>query len=391
MAAYLSSFFSRVSSGTSTVKPSFSSLQPETVQHTQLPSQLYRSEAVYELEKRAIFNKSWLLICHEKFLIDTGKVRHTEIAGLHISVFRTDDGEIHAYHDRCSKTGKSVIELEQETELDRLSETGRLATLACEDCSWSSPDFAHLDEQAHCLASLRVHIDRNGFIYVNADTSSNGLSWTDQFGDFDKQDRLDGIDWENYQYDRSWGLMEVPYNWKVLVDNYNECYHCHCAHPGFRTTTDLTSYKAVGHKGHIAHYVKSLEPEKPTDGSPKKFAFNFMTPSFSHTITPKYWHIMRILPTSHRTIDVLYDTFRHKDCTDAEFDDMHSFIVQVVEEDKDLCIGVQKSMEEGVYHSGPLHPTRESGVIHFQRWYLEQMRKYTQLSSTGGEMRVYQL
>lgn len=46
--------------------------------------------------------------------------------------------------------------------------------------------------------------------------SDDALSWSDQFGEFDKQERLKKVEWEDYSYELSWSMENAPYNWKVL-------------------------------------------------------------------------------------------------------------------------------------------------------------------------------
>lgn len=93
---------------------------------------------------------------------------------------------------------------------------------------------------------------------------------------------------------------------------------------------------------------------------PEKFAFNYVLPSSSHTITPLYFYNMRIQPNGPRSCSVHYDVYRHKDCTDDVFDETHKFFVQVETEDKMLCANTQKSLERGNYNSGPLHRASSS-------------------------------
>ncbi|GAA5849189.1 hypothetical protein JCM8547_006473 [Rhodosporidiobolus lusitaniae] len=108
-------------------------------------------------------------------------------------------------------------------------------------------------------------------------------------------------------------------------------------------------------------------------------------PSASHTLTPLYFYTMRIVPTSARTCDVLYDVYRHRDCDDETYTANHKFFVQVETEDKDLCIATQKSLEQGVYQSGPLHPTAEAGVIYFQQKHIEELKKHFDLEQKAGQ------
>jgi phenylpropionate dioxygenase-like ring-hydroxylating dioxygenase large terminal subunit len=49
--------------------------------------------------------------------------------------------------------------------------------------------------------------------------------------------------------------MDGRYNWKILADNYNECYHCKTAHPDIPSIADLSSYSIKTEAGSIQHYV----------------------------------------------------------------------------------------------------------------------------------------
>lgn len=63
--------------------------------------------------------------------------------------------------------------------------------------------------------------------------SETAISWEEQCGSWDKQDRVKDVEFErDYEYSHSWSMEDCQYNWKVLCDNFNECYHCGSSHPG---------------------------------------------------------------------------------------------------------------------------------------------------------------
>lgn len=71
---------------------------------------------------------------------------------------------------------------------------------------------------------VHVHVDRNGFVYVNLDAASPpDVTWNDQFGSMDLEPRFNqsAIDWDNVEYDHTW-TEEGAYNWKLMQENYNE-------------------------------------------------------------------------------------------------------------------------------------------------------------------------
>lgn len=110
-----------------------------------------------------------------------------------------------------------------------------------------------------------MHVDKNGFVYVNADKSPDAISWKQQFGDFENQDRFKRIDWENFDYALSWSMEDAPYNWKVLcvtlplirliasADPRQRLSRSHCSHDGHHR-----KYYQLGQLQRV--YVFSLRP-----------------------------------------------------------------------------------------------------------------------------------
>ena len=74
------------------------------------------------------------------------------------------------------------------------------------------------------LFRVHVHVDRNGFVYVNLDAKeAPDVSWQSQYERIDEQDVLtsSGVDWDAVEYDFTW-VKEGRFNWKLMQDNYNE-------------------------------------------------------------------------------------------------------------------------------------------------------------------------
>ena len=71
---------------------------------------------------------------------------------------------------------------------------------------------------------FRVHLrkDHRGFVWVNLDSAEEPeVPWEESFQDVDEQPRLRAFTMENYHFDHAWD-MHGEYNWKTLIDNYNE-------------------------------------------------------------------------------------------------------------------------------------------------------------------------
>jgi len=184
---------------------------------------------------------------------------------------------------------------------------------------------------------------------------------------------------EEFTYDHTW---EQPgsYNWKTLIDNYNECYHCLTSHPLIVATSNLDTYDVKGQGGFIQHFVDDKEGlETHIDVAP-----TFLFPAASYSITNHFWYMMRVVPTSPTTSTMQYDVYRHKDSTDEvflEFDDMFK---QIEREDKWLSDNAQTGLNSNTYTAGPLHPFNEKGVIFFKTLVKEDVLKHHAAEEKAG-------
>ncbi len=66
---------------------------------------------------------------------------------------------------------------------------------------------------------------------------------------------------EEYEFDHFWE-MEGNYNWKILADNYNECYHCATTHPDIPALADLASYNVKTIAGQIIHDAATTDEQR---------------------------------------------------------------------------------------------------------------------------------
>ncbi|GAA5849193.1 hypothetical protein JCM8547_006474 [Rhodosporidiobolus lusitaniae] len=267
MTSYLSSLLGRAVAA---------SPKSEGVEATAMPAQFYHSQAIFALEQR-MFSRKWHLACHERLLDENGKYQLQSMAGRDYFVIRGKDGVVRAFFTACRHRGFPVLK-PQTDDSGTTTHRGKAQIISCGYHGWSysingplakAPSFQDVPgfvKEDHGLLPLRVHVDKNGFVYVNMDHSADGISWKEQYGDFEDQPRFKAFDWENYSFSESWGMRAMPYNWKVLGDNYSECYHCSVTHPGFVQTTDLKTYNVKGGQGHIAHFVKA-KPEALVPGT----------------------------------------------------------------------------------------------------------------------------
>lgn len=222
-----------------------------------LPASWYRSPAMYELERRAIFSKRWIMITHSLRFTQAGDyVAFTE-AGFRFFLIKDRQGQIRGFHNICRHRAYPIV----------TKESGHVSTLCCRYHGWSyglqgnlakAPRFETVptfDKSKHSLLGIHTHIDTRGFVWVNLESSESPTQpWKEDFEGVDTQERHKAVHLNrDYHFDHQWS-MEGDYNWKTLIDNYNECYHCPTGHPGVVAVADLTKYYVETKGGHVQHF-----------------------------------------------------------------------------------------------------------------------------------------
>lgn len=86
-----------------------------------LPASWYSAEPFYELEKRAIFSKEWLMISHELRFKEVGDFVNFEMAGYKFFVIRDRKMELRAFLNVCRHRAYPIVE----------KESGKAGILAC--------------------------------------------------------------------------------------------------------------------------------------------------------------------------------------------------------------------------------------------------------------------
>jgi phenylpropionate dioxygenase-like ring-hydroxylating dioxygenase large terminal subunit len=250
-----------------------------------LPASWYTSQEMYELERRAIFSRKWLLMTHQVRLKQPGDYLRYNVAGFDFMLTRDRSGKINAFHNVCRHRAYPVVESDQ----------GSAKILACKYHGWSyglngklakAPGYQDLqsfDKSQNGLFPIHVHIDTNGFVWVNLDGKETPeVAWEDDLGNVDEQERLKEFNFnEDYEFDHFYE-MEGNFNWKILADNFNECYHCKTTHPDVPSLANLESYDVFPKLRYIQHDAATTEEQRETG---LRINSNYYFPNASMTVT----------------------------------------------------------------------------------------------------------
>lgn len=193
-----------------------------------VPAKPYYDPAYFELEREAVFRRSWLQIGHVCELPEKGSFirRELEVLKASILIVRGKDGEVRAFHNVCTHRGTQLVD----------AESGRQSTFSCPYHMWtfgqdgallSAPDFEefHVSKAECALPKVAVEVVA-GLIFVHlGDPESTCREWLGPLAEkLEAMPVARATTFSEYVY-------EIDANWKLTYDNFQENYHLRFIHP----------------------------------------------------------------------------------------------------------------------------------------------------------------
>ncbi|WP_374663531.1 carnitine monooxygenase subunit alpha [Acinetobacter sp.] len=239
-----------------------------------IPKAFYTSKQVFEKEKEEIYAKSWICVGHCSEVANSNQYFTRKIIGENIIVIRGKDSVLRAFYNVCPHRGhelltgagksKNVITCPYHAWTFKLDGSLALAR-NCEN-------VANFDKEGSNLVSLKVE-EHAGFIFINMDPEATCVA--DQLPGFaEKLDEACKVVKDLKLAARF--VTDTAANWKLIVDNYMECYHCGPAHPGFSDSVQVDKYWHTIHENWTLQFGYARSSEKSFKLDP-----SIVDPSFS--------------------------------------------------------------------------------------------------------------
>ncbi len=210
----------------------------------------YTQQDWFNADVQQILAKTWQWVCHVEKLRAPGSYVTADIAGHPIAIVRDREGELRAFYNVCKHRAHMLLSGEGKTNL-----------ITCPYHAWTykldgvlvrAPHTGTL-EDFHtgdiCLDQVLVE-EFCGFVYVNLNPGAQALK--DVSGDLGKEI----MHWAPDVADLTFGhrlTYDIRSNWKNVVDNFLECYHCPVSHKDFCTLVDMDTYKVTTHGIYSSH------------------------------------------------------------------------------------------------------------------------------------------
>lgn len=344
-----------------------------------LPRQAYVDPAVFEWERRNIFS-GWHCVGHAADLEGVGAQRAVGSGVNGTLLVRDDDGRVRAFANVCRHRGH---------ELMACGASAKRRGIVCPYHSWSfklsgelrnAPGFDTVDgfdPGKFGLKELRL-IDWHGWLFVDPSGQDSDfaehVAGTEEIVAPYRPENLKVVARHSY---------ELATNWKVIVENYQECYHCPSIHPELSRISPPTSGENVelpgdwmggwmsmideaetmslsGRSGGVA--IKGLSAEEL-----RTVMYLVGFPNLLVSLHPDYVMTHRMTPLAvDRTHVECAWAFPREALENPDFDPSYAvdFWDLTNRQDWAACESVQRGLSSPLAEPGPLAP-EEEGVYQF--------------------------
>ncbi|MBN3786539.1 aromatic ring-hydroxylating dioxygenase subunit alpha [Burkholderia sp. Ac-20353] len=380
--------------------------------HT-LPQALYMSDAAFDFDMRAIFERSWLQIGFEAEICDVGSYITVEIGKSSVVIIRDRDMNVRAFMNTCRHRGARICP----------EGSGAARRLVCPYHQWTydlsgtliharnmGPDF---DQSIHGLIPVQCETVA-GLIFIALSED------VPPFGPFRTalEPLLAPHNLKDAKVAHAMVIVEDA-NWKLVMENGRECYHCNARHPELLTAfrdpskenyfgqtppwmTEFQSmctglgFKVGPEEGEwydmqrfpLAEGAVSLTTdgklgcrkmlmEAPAQGL-GSFRWATEPQSFSHALAD-YAFSFEAWPVSPTRTNVKAKWLVHKDAVegvDYEIEHLTALWRATNDQDKWLSENNHLGVASAGYRPGPYSKSDEGKVLDFVDWYCRRAESY---------------
>ena len=203
-----------------------------------LPGRFYHDPAIYAQELQTMFSRMWLCVGREEDIENPGDYLTRTVGEESVVVLRDASGAVNAFHNVCRHRGSRLLSEPSGTGLKHVQCPYHAWTYGLDGALRAAPhmeDAREFDRQKFGLN--RVRLERwDGFLFINFSNEGPGLmEFLGEMGTKFARYGMGGLR-RGKRIDYT-----VATNWKMLAENYSECYHCALIHPELNKVSHYTS------------------------------------------------------------------------------------------------------------------------------------------------------
>jgi len=192
-----------------------------------LEQPFYTDAQIFDFEWEQIWKRYWLFVCTTAEIPKAGDFITYKAHKDSVIIIRGTNGEVYAHYNTCRHRGSLIC----------LEEKGNAAKLICPYHQWVYDKDGSLvkarlmpddfDRSSYGLHPVHVQV-ANGLIFISLAETPPGFNKVVQ--DYAPFLHPYKIDKAKVAYKKRY---ELRTNWKLVAENFRECYHCGSAHPEY--------------------------------------------------------------------------------------------------------------------------------------------------------------
>jgi phenylpropionate dioxygenase-like ring-hydroxylating dioxygenase large terminal subunit len=360
-----------------------------------LPPELYTSDEFLQFEYEALFTREWLCVGRASQIPNAGDWFTVTIANEPLIVVRGKEGGINCLSAVCQHRAMAVCE-----------GRGNDTTFKCPYHHWiygldgrllGAPAMERtegFDKKDFPLPSLKVELWK-GFVFVNMDPDAAPLAPTL----CDYEPYLANYDLEHTVCPGTFTLTDMPWNWKVMFENFNDGYHANRLHQfvqdfcpssksefpaPWRDESNVifrrAGYTHIDGGFNATHRV--IMPVFPdlTEEQRTYSTFALMPPTLCFGTAPDQCFFFLVRPKTAHTIDVEIGYLFHPSALDDPLFEQKLILsdagVQVfVQQDQDATKKVQVGLRSRFAPRGR-YSWQEESHVNFNRWLVQRYQQH---------------
>ena len=194
-----------------------------------LPARAYHEPTVWDFEREQWFFTDWVCVGREEDVAAPGTYQRQDFLGEDVLLVRARDGVLRAFYNVCRHRGTCIVE----------PDSGSAVRFQCPYHAWiydldgtlvrarHTDDLEDFANEDFGLTSIRL-ATWQGFVFLCFSEQTPALEaymgdWFEHHAGFER----------DYASLRRASRLEydVAANWKIVAENYSECYHCPGVHP----------------------------------------------------------------------------------------------------------------------------------------------------------------
>ena len=385
-----------------------------------LPQRYFISPEVFAQEKERIFSRQWVLVGHQSQLKKSGDFFLATIAGESLIVVRDQKSEVRGFYNVCRHRGTRLKE----------DACGHSSSIQCPYHAWTyaldgrligaphMDDLPGFDKSDYPLHRVNLGL-WEGFIFVNLAESGSLTSILShshpsaltgasrpslpegEKRERRKQDSFVSLeDWFAPLKGKfsHWNMSilqpakrieyDVRANWKLMFENYSECYHCPGVHPQLQKVSPYDSAENDLREGPFLGGFMKINPGKSLTMSGNACAafvgkienlqqvfYYSIFPNMLLSLHPEYVMVHQLWPQSPERTLIVCDWLFHPDAfeqQDFKPEDAIEFWDMTNKQDWHVCELSQQGISSRAYEPGP-YSARESIPAAWDEYYLRHM------------------